>query len=78
MIALAFAGFFLSRYLAAYQLRHTGTARDPFCGDATVRVLDSDVSKAWPISDAGLGSLSYMIEALSGFMGDRARWRTMP
>lgn len=78
MIALAFVGFFLSRYLAAYQLRHIGTAWDPFFGDGTIRVLDSEVSKAWPISDAGLGSLSYMIEALSGFMGDRVRWRTMP
>lgn len=78
MIALAFVGFFLSRYLAAYQLRHIGTAWDPFFGDGTVRVLDSEVSKAWPISDAGLGSLSYMLEALSGFMGDRVRWRTMP
>ena len=78
MIALAFIGFFLSRYLAAYQLRHIPTAWDPFFGDGTIRVLDSEVSKAWPISDAGLGSLSYMIEALSGFMGDRVRWRTMP
>ena len=78
MIALAFVGFFLSRYLAAYQLRHIGTAWDPFFGDGTVRVLDSEVSKAWPVSDAGLGSLSYLLEALSGFMGDRVRWRTMP
>lgn len=32
----------------------------------------------FPISDAGLGALAYMIEALSGFMGGRDRWRTMP
>jgi hypothetical protein len=41
-------------------------------------VLDSDVSRAWPISDAGLGAVAYMLEALSGFMGGRNRWRTMP
>ena len=78
MIALAFFGFFVSRYLAAYQLDHTSWAWDPFFGNGTVRVLDSEVSKAWPVSDAGLGAATYMLEALSGFMGGRARWRTMP
>jgi uncharacterized membrane protein len=78
LIALALVGFFISRYLAAYQLRHTGSAWDPFFDSGTMRILDSDVSKAWPIPDAGLGALTYMLEALSGFMGDRVRWRTMP
>jgi hypothetical protein len=78
IIALAFVGFFLSRYLAAYQLGHVAYPWDPFFDDGTRRVLDSEVSKAWPISDAGLGATSYMIEALSGFMGGRNRWRTMP
>jgi hypothetical protein len=78
IIAMAFVGFFLSRYLAAYQLGHIGAAWDPIFGDGTVRVLDSDVSRAWPVSDAGLGAASYMLEALSGFMGARNRWRTMP
>ena len=78
IIAMAFVGFFLSRYLAGYQLGHVAYPWDPFFGDGTRRVLDSEVSKAWPISDAGLGAVSYMIEALSGFMGGRNRWRTMP
>ena len=78
IIAMAFVGFFLSRYLAAYQLGHIAYPWDPFFGDGTRRVLDSDISKAWPISDAGLGATSYMLEALSGFMGGRNRWRTMP
>src|SRR5687768_16180008 len=78
IIAMAFVGFFLSRYLAAYQLGHIPWPWDPFFGDGTRRVLESEVSKAWPISDAGLGALSYMLEALSGFMGGRNRWRTMP
>jgi hypothetical protein len=78
IIAMAFVGFFLSRYLAAYQLGHVVWPWDPFFGAGTRRVLDSEVSKAWPISDAGLGAVSYMLEALSGFMGDRRRWRTMP
>jgi hypothetical protein len=78
IIAMAFVGFFLSRYLAAYQLGHVPYPWDPFFGDGTRRVLDSEVSRAWPISDAGLGATSYLIEALSGFMGGRTRWRTMP
>jgi hypothetical protein len=78
IIAMAFVGFFLSRYLAAYQLGHVSYPWDPFFGDGTRRVLDSQVSKAFPVSDAGLGAVSYMIEALSGFMGGTNRWRTMP
>jgi uncharacterized membrane protein len=78
IILLALVGFLASRYMAAYQLRHIGTAWDPFFGDSTRRVLDSDISKMFPISDAGLGALSYVLEMLMGFMGDKARWRTMP
>ena len=78
IIAMALVGFFISRYLAAYQLGHISYPWDPFFGDGTQKVLDSEVSKAWPISDAGLGAASYLIEALSGAMGGRNRWRTMP
>lgn len=78
IILLALVGFLASRWMAAYQLGHIQTIWDPFFGDGTRRVLESDVSKMFPISDAGLGSLSYLIELLMGFMGDKARWRTMP
>jgi len=78
IIALTFVGFFCARYLAAFQLGYIDRVWDPFFVDGTKRVLTSDVSKAWPISDAGLGALSYMLEALSGFMGGVQRWRTMP
>jgi hypothetical protein len=78
IIALAFIGFFIARYLAAYQMGHIPSAWDPFFLDSTQKVLTSKVSKAWPISDAGLGALSYMLEALMGYMGDSRRWRTMP
>lgn len=78
IIALGLVGFLISRYLAAYQLGYVPHAWDPFFGEGTVRILDSDVSKAWPISDAGLGAVAYMVEVLMGFMGDKRRWRTMP
>ncbi|MDQ3446047.1 MAG: SPW repeat protein, partial [Pseudomonadota bacterium] len=41
-------------------------------------IITSDVSKAWPVADAGLGAVTYMFEVLMGVMGDRRRWRTMP
>ncbi|MEP6574493.1 MAG: vitamin K epoxide reductase family protein [Gemmatimonadota bacterium] len=78
IIALALVGFFMSRLMVAFQLRHIASLSDPFFGLGTQRVLTSDVSRAFPIPDAGLGALAYMIEFLMGFMGDKARWRTMP
>jgi hypothetical protein len=78
IIGLAFVSFLVARYMAAYQLGYTDSAWDPFFGDGTERVLESDVSKAWPISDAGFGAMVYMIEFLMGLMGDQRRWRTMP
>jgi hypothetical protein len=78
IIALALVGFFISRYLAAYQLGHIQTAWDPLFIGGTMAVLDSDISKAWPVSDAGLGAISYILEALTGFLGGTRRWRSMP
>lgn len=78
IIALAFVGLVISRYLTAYQLGHTDAAWDPFFGDGTERIITSEVSKAWPVPDAGLGALTYMLEILTGIVGGRARWRTMP
>lgn len=78
VIALAFVSFLVARYMAAFQLGYIEAAWDPFFGNGTERVLTSQVSRAWPISDAGLGAMVYMIEFLMGLMGDRRRWRTMP
>ena len=78
IIALALVGFFLSRYMAAFQLGHIDAAWDPLFGQGTETIITSELSQAWPVPDAGLGALSYMLEALSGLMGDRKRWRTMP
>jgi len=83
IIALGAIGFFIARTLAAYQLGHIGGLWEPFfSGDAARNgaefIITSDVSKAWPIADGGLGAVSYMFEVLMGVMGGRARWRTMP
>ena len=78
IIALALVGFFLSRHMTAFQLEHITSFRDPFFVAGTERVLTSEVSRAFPIPDAGLGAVAYIIEFLMGFMGDKRRWRTMP
>jgi hypothetical protein len=82
---LALLGILLARYLAAYQLGHTDSAWDPFFGagpngrqNGTEKIITSDMSKAWPVSDAGVGVLAYMLELLMAVMGDARRWRTMP
>jgi hypothetical protein len=75
---MALAGFFLAQYMAGYQLGYHPVPWDPFFGDGTRRVLESDVSKAFPVSDAGLGAFAYLVEALTGFVGGARRWRTMP
>jgi uncharacterized membrane protein len=77
-VFLAMIGFFLSRYMAAFQLGHIVYPWDPIFGDSTKRVLTSDISKAFPVSDAGLGALSYLLDALAGLIGGSRRWRTMP
>ncbi|HZW22721.1 NAD-dependent epimerase/dehydratase family protein [Noviherbaspirillum sp.] len=78
IIILAFVGLFISRYLAAYQLGHIPAAWDPFFGDGTERIITSSVSEAWPVADAGLGATVYVLEILTGIIGDKRRWRTMP
>jgi nucleoside-diphosphate-sugar epimerase len=54
IIALAFIGLYVSRYLTAYQLGHIDQAWDPFFGTGTEQIITSDVSKAWPVPDAGV------------------------
>ena len=63
VIAMALLGFYIARYLAAYQLGHITTVWDPFFKDGTRSILESDVSRAFPVSDAGLGAVSYLVES---------------
>jgi len=83
IIALGLFGFLIARYLAAFQLGHLNAVWDPIFDGALARngtehIITSDVSKAWPVADAGLGATAYMLEALMGAMGAATRWRTMP
>ena len=85
IIALAIVGLLFSRYLAAYQMDQIGGVWEPFfAGSAadpqngTEEIITSDVSEAWPVPDAAVGAYTYMLEILTGIVGSRARWRTMP
>lgn len=72
----------ISTYLALYQWRLVDTVWDPFFGDSSMRVLDSDVShrmREWTIiPDAALGALAYLGDLLFGLAGSTRRWRTRP
>lgn len=85
IILLAFIGFFISRYLCAYQLGHIEGVWEPFFAgslqdprNGTEEIITSSISKAWPVPDAGLGALVYALEILTGIIGSARRWRTMP
>lgn len=86
IIVLAFIGFYISRYMTAYQLGHIDAVWDPFFAgnipqdakNGTEEIITSHVSKAWPVPDAGLGALVYLLEILTGMIGSSKRWRTMP
>lgn len=75
---LAFLCWMISRYLAAYQLGYIDTVWDPFFSPGTKSVLESSVSKAFPVPDAGLGAMAYTFEFFSACIGGKNRWRTAP
>ncbi len=76
--AVALVGFGIAVYLALYQYRVVDTVWEPFFGRGSERVLDSRISHLLPISDAALGALSYLADAVTALIGGRDRWRTMP
>ncbi|WPP51878.1 vitamin K epoxide reductase family protein [Catalinimonas niigatensis] len=78
MIVAGFIGWMVSRYLGAYQLGYIDQIWDPFFGEGSRLVLDSNMSHSLPVSDGGMGALAYTFEFLMGWMGAPTRWRTMP
>lgn len=86
IIALALIGLIVARYLTAYQLGQVDGVWEPFFAgladepgkNGTEAVITSQVSEAFPIPDAALGGYTYALEIVTGIVGSRARWRTMP
>ncbi len=78
IIVLALIGTGIATYLALYQLRIVPTVWEPFFGEGSKKILNSSVSKILPIPDAALGAISYLLDVVTGIVGGKRRWRTMP
>lgn len=79
IIVLSLIGTAIAGYLTLNQLGLMATVWEPFFGDGSQRTLTSWVSELLhPLPDAGLGALSYLIDAITGVIGGRRRWQTMP
>lgn len=78
IILLALVGFAIAGYLALYQLDVFDSVWEPFFGNGSRKILNSKVSHILPIPDAALGALSYLLDAVTGAIGGRGRWRSMP
>ena len=78
IVGLALVGFGIATYLALYQLDILSTVWEPFFGNGSRKVLNSKVSHVLPIPDAALGAFGYFLDAVTGLIGSRKRWRTMP
>jgi hypothetical protein len=71
-------GAAIASYLTAYQLGLIARVWEPFFGDGSRVVLTSTVSRLLPVPDAALGALGYVLDAVTGAIGGRDRWRTWP
>lgn len=78
IVGLALVGFAIATYLALYQWRVIPSVWEPFFGDGSRVILNSGVSHLLPIPDAALGAFGYLVDAVTGVIGGRERWRTMP
>lgn len=78
IVIWALIGFCIAGYLALYQLRIIPSVWEPFFGDGSVTILNSEVSHILPIPDAALGAFAYFIDALAGVIGGTRRWKTLP
>lgn len=78
IVALALVGFAIATYLSLYQLDVLDSVWEPFFGDGSETILNSRTSEVLPVPDAALGAFGYLLDAVTGAIGGRARWRTMP
>lgn len=78
LIVIAIVGFFIALYLGLYQVKVIPAVWEPFFGDGSIKVLNSEISRALPVPDALLGAFSYLLDAVTGIIGSTSRWRTKP
>ncbi len=79
---LGAVAFVIATYMALYQWRLIDSVWDPFFGDGSHRVLDSDVSETMRqyirVPDAALGAFGYLSEVVLGLVGSTRRWQYRP
>lgn len=78
LILMAFIGFLIALYLGLYQLRVIPTVWEPLFGNGSELVLNSFISKAFPVPDALLGAFGYVLDMVTGIIGGTNRWKTKP
>jgi hypothetical protein len=78
IVVLASVGFVVAGWLALFQMHVLPSIWEPFFGDGSRKILTSRVSRMLPVSDAALGALGYIADAVFGIVGGTTRWRTMP
>jgi hypothetical protein len=82
IVAAAIVGFLIAGYLALYQAGVFETIWDPIFGAGSIVVLNSWVAQGSErylcVSDAALGALGYLGDAVAGLIGGTRRWKTMP
>ncbi len=76
---LALIGLGVATYLALFQIGVLSVVWEPFFGNGSRLLLkQSAVAHLLPIPDAALGAAAYLLEAITGAVGGRDRWRTAP
>src|SRR3712207_1217064 len=65
-------------YLALYQWKVLAHVWEPFFGEGSRLILTSGISHLLPVPDAALGAFGYLLDAVTGIIGGRQRWRTIP
>lgn len=78
IVVLALTGTAIAGYLSLFQYRVIDSVWEPFFGEGSKHILNSDLSSVLPIKDALLGALSYLADAIAGIIGGTRRWRKMP
>lgn len=79
IVGLSLVGTAIAGYLTLFQVGLIANVFEPFFGDGSRKILTSWVSQLLhPLPDAGLGALSYLVDAVTGVIGGRRRWQTMP
>lgn len=78
IVVLGIFAMFVALYLSAWQFEWVDSVWDPVFGDGTEKVLDSELSHLFPIPDALLGALGYLIDWVFGIVGGTRRYKTMP